>query len=224
MRALSESQLDARWRVERALGEAASALARLRADASALDAIARAGALFADALVRGGRVHACGNGGSLCDAMHFAEELSGRFRRDRRALAASAIADAAHLTCTANDFGYDEVFARWLEAHGARGDALLAISTSGESANVLRAAAKAREIGMGVVALTGRTGTSLARAAHVAICTPGGRWSDRVQELHIKVVHVLVELVESRLFPELCDAPPGARGDGQPLSREEALR
>lgn len=205
--------------VARALDEALRALAALRRDAAALRAIEAAGDLLADALAAGHRVYACGNGGSLCDAMHFAEELSGRFRSDRRPLPAAAIADAAHLTCTANDYGYEEGFARWVEAHGAAGDVLLAISTSGASPNVLRAAERARARGLRVIALTGRPGAPLAALADLAICTPAGRWSDRVQELHIKVVHILVELVERRLFPHLAgDRAPAQSGSGSDVA------
>jgi D-sedoheptulose 7-phosphate isomerase len=188
--------------IRRALGEAAAALARLAADERTLAAVESAAAAMAAAFERGGRVFACGNGGSLCDAMHFAEELSGRFRKDRRALPAVAISDPGHLTCAANDFGFEAVFARYLEAHGRAGDVLLAISTSGASANVVAAAERARSMGLTVVALTGRPGSPLGRAAHVEILTPAGAWSDRIQELQIKVIHVLVELVERRLFPE----------------------
>lgn len=187
--------------VERALADAARALSMLRADRAALAAIEAAGALLADALAQRHRVLACGNGGSLCDAMHFAEELSGRFRRDRPPLPASAIADPAHLSCTANDYGWHEVFARWIEAHGAPGDVLVAISTSGASPNVLRAAERARARGLRVIALVGRREAPLAEAADLVIPTPAGPWSDRVQELHIKVLHILVEEVERRLFP-----------------------
>jgi len=135
----------------------------------------------------------------MCDAMHFAEELTGRFRRDRRPLAALAISDPGHLTCTANDFGYEQVFARFVRAHGRAGDVLVAISTSGASANVLAAAEAARELAMPVISLTGRPGSPLGRLAQVDVCTPAGRFSDRVQELHIKVIHVLIELVEHAL-------------------------
>ena len=187
--------------IRAALDEAARALDALRSDRAALDAVGRAAALLTAALRAGGRVYACGNGGSMCDAMHFAEELSGRFRADRPPIAAAAISDPGHLTCTANDLGYEEVFARWIEAHGRRGDALLALSTSGRSPNVLLAARRARERGIAVVALTGRGGSPLGAAADVEIACPAGEWSDRVQELHIKVIHILVELIERDLHP-----------------------
>src|SRR5690606_9191916 len=209
--------------VARALDEAAAALEALRRDAGALRAIEAAGALLAGALAAGRRVYACGNGGSLCDAMHFAEELSGRFRGDRPPLPAAAVADAAPLPCTANDHGYEEGFARWIEAHGATGDVLLAISTSGASPNVLRAAERARARGLRVIALTGRRDAPLAAHADLAICTPAGRWSDRVQELHIKVVHVLVELVERRLFPETAGQGTAAQS-GSTASPSRPLR
>jgi D-sedoheptulose 7-phosphate isomerase len=182
-----------------ALEEAAAGLARLRQDGAALAAIEAAGGVLARAFMAGNRAYSCGNGGSMCDAMHFAEELTGRFRRDRRPLGALAISDPGHLTCTANDFGYQQIFARFVQAHGRAGDVLLAISTSGSSANVLAAAEAAREASMAVIALTGRPDSPLGRLAQVEVCTPAGRFADRVQELHIKVIHVLVELVEQAL-------------------------
>ena len=184
-----------------ALNQASSALARLQADGPALAAISEAGELLAAAFRSRNRVFSCGNGGSMCDAMHFAEELSGRFRSDRPALAAVAISDPSHITCTGNDYGFDQVFSRYLEAHGRPDDILLAISTSGESRNVLLAANRARELGLKVIALTGKEGSILGRAADVEICTPGGAYADRAQELHIKVIYILIELVERALFP-----------------------
>ena len=187
-----------------ALEEAASGLERLRRNDAALAAIEAAGGVLAKAFIAGNRAYSCGNGGSMCDAMHFAEELTGRFRRDRRPLAALAISDPGHLTCTANDFGYPQIFARFVQAHGRAGDVLLAISTSGSSANVLAAAEAARSLSMPVIALTGRPASPLAELAQVEVCTPAGRFADRVQELHIKVIHVLIELVEHQL--NLADA------------------
>ena len=187
--------------VRAALDEAAAALDRLRADDTMLAHIAQAGELLASALAAGGRAFSCGNGGSMCDAMHFAEELSGRFRDDRPGYAAVAVSDPGHLSCVGNDYGYEQVFARYLRAHGRAGDVLLAISTSGASRNVIAAAQAANELQMRVVALTGRGGTPLADLADIAIVTPGGRYADRVQELHIKVIHILIELVERRLAP-----------------------
>jgi D-sedoheptulose 7-phosphate isomerase len=188
--------------VRAALDQAAAALERLRADDATLSHIERAGELLAAVFAAGGRAFACGNGGSMCDAMHFAEELTGRFRDDRPGYAAVAISDPGHLTCVGNDYGYEQVFARYLRAHGRAGDVLLAISTSGTSRNVLAAAEEAKQLGMRVIALTGRAGTPLEGLADIAIDTPGGRYADRVQELHIKVIHILIELAERKLAPQ----------------------
>ncbi len=157
--------------IRSALEEAASGLERLRRNDAALAAIEAAGGVLAKAFIAGNRAYSCGNGGSMCDAMHFAEELTGRFRRDRRPLAALAISDPGHLTCTANDFGYPQIFARFVQAHGRAGDVLLAISTSGSSANVLAAAEAARSLSMPVIALTGRPASPLAELAQVEVCT-----------------------------------------------------
>ena len=188
--------------VRAALAEAAASLQRLYSDESALASIARAGALLADTFASGGRAYSCGNGGSMCDAMHFAEELTGRFRDNRAGYAALAISDASHISCVGNDFGYDQVFARFIEAHGRAGDVLLAISTSGTSGNVVAAARAAKALGVRVIALTGRAGTPLSELADVAVVTPAGRYADRVQELHSKVIHILIDLVERRLAPQ----------------------
>ncbi|MEO6929811.1 MAG: SIS domain-containing protein [Casimicrobiaceae bacterium] len=185
--------------VRDALAEAADALAALRANDAALGAVARAAELLSAAFAARRRVFSCGNGGSLCDAMHFAEELSGRFRDDRPAYAATAISDPSHMSCVGNDYGYDHVFSRYIEAHGNAGDVLLAISTSGTSRNVVAAAKTAQARGMRVIAMTGKPGALLESHADVVICTPGGRYADRVQELHIKVIHILIELVERHL-------------------------
>jgi D-sedoheptulose 7-phosphate isomerase len=185
-----------------ALKEARSALDALLDDAAAIAAIDAAGQALIGTFRQGGRVFSCGNGGSLCDAVHFAEELTGRYRLDRKPLAAVAIADSGHLSCVANDFGYDQVFSRFIEAHGRAGDCLLAISTSGNSRNVLAAAATAKRQKLTVIGLTGRVGCPLGLVADIEICTPGGRFAERAQELHLKIIHILIELVERELFPE----------------------
>ena len=155
---------------------------------------------LSDRLASGGRILTCGNGGSMCDAMHMAEELSGRFRHDRRAFAAQAISDPAHLTCVANDYGFEEVFSRGVEAWGREGDVLVAFSTSGNSPNVLRAAAAARARAMSVIGLLGRDGGPLAGLCDLSVVVPGTS-SDRIQEVHIKIVHLLIEAIERRLVP-----------------------
>lgn len=182
------------------LGEALHALRVLIEDQSALERVAAAATLIAERLEQGQRVFSAGNGGSMCDAMHFAEELSGRFRKDRRALDATAFSDPGFLTCAANDFGYDQVFARAIEAHGRAGDVLVLFSTSGSSANIVAAAESAKKQGVTVIGLTGRADSPLARAAEIAIVTPAGPYADRVQELHIKIVHILIALIERHLF------------------------
>ncbi|MFN7756577.1 MAG: D-sedoheptulose 7-phosphate isomerase [Betaproteobacteria bacterium] len=181
--------------------QAHAALEALLADEAMLANIERAGALLAATFVAGGKVYSCGNGGSMCDAMHFAEELTGRYRDDRPGYAATAIADASHLSCVGNDYGYEQVFARYVQAHGRSGDVLLAITTSGTSKNVVAAAKKARELGVNVIALTGKPDTPITELADIAIVTPGGKYADRVQELHIKVIHILIDLVERKLAP-----------------------
>lgn len=155
--------------------------------------------ILADSLRAGGKILACGNGGSLCDATHFAEELTGRFRGNRRSLPAMAVNDPAYMTCVGNDFAFDEIFARWVEAFGKEGDVLLAISTSGKSGNILKAIEAARTAGMKVVALTADTDNPMRQAADAALLAPAAPHSDRIQEIHIKVIHILIEGVERAL-------------------------
>ena len=166
------------------------------------DSIEEAGNVMVSALKAGNKVISCGNGGSMCDAMHFAEEFTGRFRSDRRALPALAFSDPSHLTCIANDFGYDEIFAREVDAYGKEGDLLLAISTSGNSPNILRAIAAAKQRKIHVVGLLGKGGGQALGLVDTAIVVPSATTSDRIQELHIKVIHIVIEAVERRLCPE----------------------
>jgi D-sedoheptulose 7-phosphate isomerase len=189
--------------VKVALLDAQKALDALLANEEALSAIDAAGQLMADTIAAGGKILSCGNGGSLCDAMHFAEEMTGRYRLNRPGFAAIAISDPSHMSCVGNDYGYDEVFARYTQAVGREGDVLLAITTSGTSKNVIKAVEAAKANGMKVVGMTGRSGTPLAEMADIAIVTPSGSaYADRVQELHIKAIHIMIELVERRLAPE----------------------
>jgi len=194
--------------VRASLREAAEGVAALASDEERLATVARAGEALAERLAAGGKVISCGNGGSMSDAMHFAEELTGRYRDDRPPIAAMAVSDPGHLSCTANDYGYEQVFARYVEAHARPGDALVAISTSGRSPNVLRAAEAARARDTLVVALTGRPASALADLADIEVCTPAGRYADRVQELHITVLHILVEIIERRLAGGAAGAAP----------------
>ena len=152
--------------------------------------------IMVESLKNGGKIISFGNGGSMCDAMHFAEELTGRFRDDRPAIAALAISDPSHITCTANDYGFEAIFSRYIEAHGKPGDVALAISTSGNSSNVIKACEAAKKKGLRIVALTGKTGGKIAPLADVEIRVPFNGYSDRIQEIHIKVMHIWIEYIE----------------------------
>lgn len=179
--------------------EAASVLQRFLADPENLTNVERASAFMSYCLKQGAKVISCGNGGSMCDAMHFAEELTGRFRDDRPPIAALSISDPSHLTCVGNDHGFEHVFSRFVEAHGREGDVLLAISTSGNSPNVVRAAEVAREKGMHVIGLTGKDGGRLADLCTVEVRVPHDGYADRIQEVHIKVIHAWIDHIERDL-------------------------
>ena len=177
------------------LAQAEAALRDLRGDPLALAAADRAAAILAERLAAGSKVLCIGNGGSMCDAAHFAEELSGRFRSDRPPLAALACTDAGHLTCTANDYGFEQVFARWVTALGRPGDVLVAFSTSGNSPNILRALEAARAAGMTRIGLLGRGGGKALGLCDLAVVPPGAT-ADRVQELHKVILHAWCEQLE----------------------------
>ncbi len=155
---------------------------------------------ISNAFKSGCKVISCGNGGSMCDAMHFAEELSGRFRNNRPALPAISISDPSHLSCVGNDYGYEFVFSRFIEGVGAGGDVLLAISTSGNSANVLMAIEAARNKGMKVVGLTGKDGGKMSTLCDIEIRAPHSDYADRAQEIHIKVIHALIQEIERLMY------------------------
>jgi len=182
--------------IEQNLREAQEVLAQFIADPNNITAIENAGNAMIACIKTGGKIISCGNGGSMCDAMHFAEELSGRFRDDRRALPAISISDPSHISCVANDYGFDRIFSRYIEALGNKGDVLLAISTSGNSANVINAVNAAKAKGMTVVALSGKDGGKIASLCDVEIRAPHSRYADRVQEIHIKVIHSLIAVIE----------------------------
>ena len=183
--------------ITQTLEEAQQVLQNFLSDERQLEQIEMAASAMINAINLGGKIFSCGNGGSMCDAMHFAEELTGRFRDDRKALPAIAISDPSHISCVSNDYGYDQVFSRFIQGLGQRQDVLLAISTSGNSPNVLAAVRDAREIGMKVVALTGKGGGKLGGMADVVINVPHQGYADRIQEIHIKVIHILIQLIES---------------------------
>lgn len=182
------------------LNEARDVLEEFVSQPENIEAIEQAAAIMVAAVQNGGRILSCGNGGSMTDAMHFAEELSGVFREKRPALPAISISDPSHITCTANDYSFDEIFSRYVEGLGQQGDVLLAISTSGNSMNIIRAAEAARGKGMKVIGLTGKTGGLLAGMVDCEIRVKGRKHSDRIQEVHIKVLHILVLLIEQGVF------------------------
>jgi D-sedoheptulose 7-phosphate isomerase len=182
--------------IEQNFKEAQDILSAFIADPKNVAAIERAAQAMIGSIKNGGKIISCGNGGSMCDAMHFAEELSGRFRDDRKALPAISISDPSHISCVANDYGFDKIFSRYIEALGNKGDVLLAISTSGNSANVLNAVNAAKAKGMQVVALTGKDGGKIASLCDVEVRAPQSQFADRVQEIHIKVIHSLIAVIE----------------------------
>lgn len=180
--------------------EAQQVLIAFLADDNNFKTIEKAGDMMVKSIKNGGKIISCGNGGSLCDAMHFAEELTGRYRDDRKAIPAIAISDASHMACVGNDYGYEHVFSRYLEALGNKGDVLLALSTSGNSKNVLKAIEMAKSKGMTVVGLTGKDGGAMAALCDVEIRAPFANYADRAQEIHIKCIHSLIDYIERQLF------------------------
>jgi len=161
--------------------------------------IQKVGDIMVSALRSGNKIISCGNGGSMCDAMHFAEELTGRFRDNRPSIGAISISDPSHLTCVANDYGFEFVFSRFIEGVGQKGDVLLGISTSGNSKNVINAIEAAKEKGMHVIGLTGKTGGKMASLCDVEVRAPKSTYADRAQEIHIKVIHALIQYIENNL-------------------------
>jgi len=164
-----------------------------------MQAIKNAGDILVTSIKSGGKIMSCGNGGSMCDAMHFAEELTGRFRENRSAIPAVSISDASHISCVGNDYGYDEIFARYVDSLGKKEDVLLAISTSGNSPNIIKAVKVAQEKGIKVIGLTGKKGGELSKACDLEIKAPYSEYSDRAQEIHIKVIHSLIHYIEENL-------------------------
>ena len=179
--------------------EAHKTLELFIADKTNFEKIDQAAKAMAHAIQAGGKIISCGNGGSMCDAMHFAEELSGRFREDRKALPALSISDPSHISCVGNDYGYDKVFSRYIEAIGTNHDVLLAISTSGNSNNVIKAIHAAKAKKMVVIGLTGKDGGQMASLCDIEIRAPYSQFADRAQEIHIKVIHSLIHSIEQLL-------------------------
>ena len=182
---------------------AAKVLAEFSADAN-FKKIQTAASWMIESVRKNKKIISCGNGGSMSDAMHFAEEMTGRFQKNRPALPAIAISDPAHITCISNDYGYEFIFSRFVDSLGQEGDVLLAISTSGNSQNVINAIESAKKKGMKVVALTGKDGGKIAGIANLEIRVAYMGFADRIQEVHIKIIHSLIQLIEQEIFPEHC--------------------
>ncbi|MEM7162020.1 MAG: D-sedoheptulose 7-phosphate isomerase [Bacteroidota bacterium] len=179
--------------------EAKNVLDTFLAEEKNFIAIESAAKIMVDSIQSGGKIISCGNGGSMCDAMHFAEELTGRFRDDRPSIPAISISDPSHITCVGNDYGFDFIFSRFIEGCGKKGDVLLAISTSGNSKNVINAIQAAKKNNMKVIALTGKTGGEIAKIADVELRAPQSKFADRAQEIHIKIIHAIIDYVENGL-------------------------
>lgn len=181
------------------LTEAADVLNKFLSDDHNIAQIEAAAKVIADSFKQGGKVLSCGNGGSHCDAMHFAEELTGRYRENRPGYPGIAISDPSHLSCVSNDFGYAYVFSRYVEAVGSKGDVLFGLSTSGNSGNILKAIEAAKAKGMKTIALTGKDGGKMAGLADVEIRVPHFGYADRIQEIHIKIIHIVIQLIEKEM-------------------------
>jgi len=186
---------------KKSLADAQQALESFLSNSSMLERCDRFSTMLYECFEKDRNLLICGNGGSHCDAMHFAEELTGRFRKDRRPLGAIALGDASHMSCVANDFGFDQVFARQVEGLGKAGDLFVGISTSGNSKNVILAAEAAKRKSLLTVGLLGRDGGKLKDLVDLAILVPGES-TDRIQELHIKIIHIVMEAAERKLFPQ----------------------
>lgn len=156
---------------------------------------------LAETYRRGGKSLIAGNGGSNCDALHFAEEFTGRFRKDRKALPSISLSDSSHITCVGNDYGFDFIFSRGVEAYGKEGDFFFGISTSGNSKNVIEAVKMAKEKGLKTVGLLGKDGGKLKGACDYEFIVEG-KTTDRIQEVHMMILHIIIEGVERELFPE----------------------
>ncbi len=184
---------------ERVFSEAGKVLHDFVSDPANLEDLEKAGSKLVASILSGNKILTCGNGGSMCDAMHMAEELTGRFRNDRPPISAIAISDPGYLTCTANDYGYEQVFARFIEGVGKAGDILVAISTSGTSPNIVEAVKTAREKRMTIIGLSGATGGDMAEYCDIIIRVSHSGYSDRIQEIHSMIIHSLIQYIEENI-------------------------
>lgn len=193
------TKIDLEQKILHSVEEAIRAAEKLR-EPSAIQFIENAAKMIAACYKNEGKILVAGNGGSLCDAMHFCEELTGLYRKKRPALAAIALSDPGHMSCVGNDLGFDEVFSRGVEALGKKGDVLILLTTSGNSINLLRAVEAAREKGLQVITFLGKTGGKLRGLADLEWIVDGFTYSDRVQEVHMAAIHMIIEMVEEELF------------------------
>ena len=200
MEAVLSSSIDEK--ILSVLRDSREGLDKLIGSKQAITSISDSAKLMIDCIKSNSRIFACGNGGSMCDSMHFCEELSSKFRKTRAAMPAISISDPAFISCVSNDFGYEFIFSRFLESNAREGDVLLAISTSGNSENIINASKYAQSKSIKVISLTGNRNSRLSEFSDVEICTPSGNFSDRVQELHTIVIHIIVQLIEMSIFPE----------------------
>ena len=187
-------------KIIKAIEESKDGIDKVLNNKNLLKNIEKASELIFKTISNDSKIFTCGNGGSMCDAMHFAEELSGRFRDNREGLSATAISDPSFITCVANDFGFENIFSRFMEANSKKGDLLLAFSTSGKSKNILKAGEFCCKNNLKLITLTGKENSEVSKFSDIDICTPNGKFSDRVQELHSLVIHIIVEMVEDKLF------------------------
>lgn len=182
------------------LNQARQVLNKFLSDDKQIQAIDKAATLIVNVFKMGGKMIACGNGGSHCDAMHFSEELTCRYRESRIGYPAIAISDPSYLSCVSNDFGYDKVFSRYIEAVGKKEDIFVGISTSGSSDNIIIAANAANKKGMKVLLLTGKNGSKMEESVDVEICVSHIGYADRIQEMHIKIIHIIILLIEKKML------------------------
>lgn len=187
-------------KIIKALKESKNGIDKILKNDILIKDVQKASELIVKTISNESRIFSCGNGGSMCDAMHFAEELSGRFRENRRGLPAISISDPSYITCVANDFGFENIFSRFMEANSKKGDLLFAISTSGRSKNILKVCEYCSNNNINVITLTGKENSEVSNYSVIDICTPNGTYSDRIQELHTLTMHIIVEMVEDLLF------------------------
>jgi len=192
--------MDFKQVIQAEFSQAAQVLEKFMSNEHNIELVERAAKVIADSILQGGKVISCGNGGSHCDAMHFAEELTGKYRENRRAIPAICISDPSHISCVGNDYGYEFIFSRYIDGLGNKGDVLLGISTSGNSMNIIRAAEAAKEKGMKVIILSGKDGGKLAPLADVELRVAHQGYADRIQEVHIKIIHILMLLIEKQVI------------------------